>query len=143
MFVFYFILFSVSLKKILDFYFIYFLFKFRNDSIFQVTSQQLAHDNIENVLREVKRRVKARLALCTEIQQLESGNLQIIPETTDPMPTKINTYLHKFVTMSWRSYCNNPETPLFCREGLVNSVDFFYEATFRRDNSEFSASFFF
>ncbi|XP_043470764.1 THO complex subunit 5 homolog [Leptopilina heterotoma] len=104
-----------------------------------VTSQQLAHDNIENVLREVKRRVKARLALCTEIQQLESGNLQIIPETTDPMPTKINTYLHKFVTMSWRSYCNNPETPLFCREGLVNSVDFFYEAVFRRDSNELVA----
>ena len=122
---------------------IYFLYLNLLDFFSQVTNQELAHDNIENVLKEIKRRVKARLELCAEIHQLESGNLPIFTGTVDPIPQKIATTLYKFVTLSWKNYCNNPDTPSFCHEGLVTSTDVFYEAVLRRGSSKFTLFFFY
>lgn len=92
-------------------------------------------DSVESVLREIKRRVKARLDLCTEIQQLESGNLPIFTNTNDVLPQKLNTILQKFTTISWNIYstCTNPA---FQQQGIVSSLDIFYEAILRRGNSK-------
>lgn len=101
----------------------------------QLTSQELAQDCVESVLKEIKRRVKARLDLCSEIRQLESGNLSIFISTTDPVPQKISTSLHRFTTMTWKNYANYITSPAFCQQGLVSSVDIFYEAVLRRGSS--------
>ncbi|XP_012219703.1 THO complex subunit 5 homolog [Linepithema humile] len=105
----------------------------------KLTSQELAQDCVESVLKEIKRRIKARLDLCTEIRQLESGNLPILISTTDPVPQKISTSLHRFTTMTWKTYSNYVSSPAFCQRGLVSSVDIFYEAVLRRGSSELVA----
>ncbi|EZA50540.1 hypothetical protein DMN91_009816 [Ooceraea biroi] len=105
----------------------------------KVTSQELAQDCVESVLKEIKRRIKARLDLCTEIRHLESGNLPIFISTTDPVPQKISTSLHRFTTMTWKSYSNFISSSTFCQRGLVSSVDIFYEAVLRRGSSELVA----
>ncbi|XP_015523922.1 THO complex subunit 5 homolog [Neodiprion pinetum] len=99
----------------------------------------LAQDSVECVLKEIKRRVKARLELCSEIRQLESGNLSIFTDSSDPMPCKIATVLHKFNTLSWKSYSSFDNTPPFYQKGLVSPMDIFYEAVLRRESSELVA----
>ncbi|XP_076625148.1 THO complex subunit 5 [Colletes latitarsis] len=102
------------------------------------TSSEVTQDSVDSVLREIKRRVKARLELCTEIQQLESGNLLIFTSAIDALPQKLSTILQKFTTISWNSYstCTNPA---FQQQGIVSSLDIFYEATLRRGNNELIA----
>lgn len=102
-----------------------------------VTSCDSTQDNVESVLREIKRRVKARLDLCTEIRQLESGNLPVFVSTND-LPQKLSTILQKFTTISWNNYSNSI-SPAFEEQGLVSSLDMFYEAVLRRGNNELIA----
>ena len=103
----------------------------------KLTSCEATQDSVENVLREIKRRVKARLELCTEIRQLESGNLPIFTNKNDLLPQKLSTTLQKFMIISWStcSTCGN----LAFQQGLVSSLDIFYEATLRRGNNELIA----
>lgn len=110
-----------------------------NEQQQKLTSQELAQDCVESVLKEIKRRVKARLDLCTEIRLLESGNLPIYISTSDPVPQKISTSLHRFTTMTWKNYSNYIASPAFCQRGLVSFVDMFYEAVLRRGSSELVA----
>ncbi|KAG5326246.1 THOC5 protein, partial [Pseudoatta argentina] len=105
----------------------------------KLTSQELAQDCVESVLKEIKRRIKARLDLCMEIRQLESGNLPIFISMMDPVPQKISTSLHRFTTMTWKNYSNYIASPEFYQRGLVLSVDIFYEAVLRRGSSELVA----
>lgn len=105
-----------------------------NVNIIQPTSSELTQDNVESVLREIKRRVKARLELCTEIRQLESGNLPPY-STTNDVPQKLSTILQKFTTISWNNYSNSINSALE-QQGLVSSLDMFYEAVLRRGNSK-------
>ncbi|KAG7208914.1 hypothetical protein KM043_015094 [Ampulex compressa] len=105
----------------------------------KATTQESGQDSVENVLKEIKRRVKARLELCTEIRHLEAGNLPIFPNTCDPMPQKISTTLHRFTTMTWKSYSSHSNVPEFFKQSLVSSVDIFYEAVLRRGSSELIA----
>ncbi|EFN83855.1 THO complex subunit 5 homolog [Harpegnathos saltator] len=105
----------------------------------KLTSQELSQDCVESVLKEIKQRVKARLDLCKEIRHLESGNLPILVSTTDPMPQKISTSLHRFMTITWKNYSNYVSSPNFCQRELLSSIDIFYEAIFRRGSSELVA----
>ncbi|XP_053989221.1 THO complex subunit 5 homolog [Hylaeus anthracinus] len=104
----------------------------------KITSSETTQDSVESVLREIKRRVKARLKLCTEIQQLESGNLPIFTSTNDPLPQKLNTVLLKFTTISWTNYSTSAN-PTFQQQGIVSPLDIFYEATLRRESYELIA----
>ncbi|XP_020290914.1 THO complex subunit 5 homolog isoform X2 [Pseudomyrmex gracilis] len=105
----------------------------------KLVSRELAQDCVESVLKEIKRRVKARIDLRAEIRQLESGNLPILISTTDPIPQKISTSLHRFTTLTWRNYSNYVITPAFFEQKLVSSLDIFYEAVLRRGSSELVA----
>lgn len=87
------------------------------------------------MLREIKRRVIARLELCTEIRQLECGNFPNFTTNNDILPQKFSTILQKFSTISWNNYCNSVN-PIFQEQGLVSSLDIFYEAILRRGNSK-------
>ncbi|KAK1123300.1 hypothetical protein K0M31_008920 [Melipona bicolor] len=102
------------------------------------TNGEIIQDSVECVLREIKRRVIARLELCTEIRQLEYGNLPIFTANNDLLPQKLSTVLQKFSTISWNNYCNNVN-PIFQEQGLVSSLDIFYEAILRRGNYELIA----
>ncbi|XP_043273169.1 THO complex subunit 5 homolog [Venturia canescens] len=103
------------------------------------TNQELAQDSTESVLREIKRRVKARLELCNEIKLLEEGHFPPVAIGTEPMPEKVVTEVHRFTTATWKSYSTSPDTLGFCKKGLVTPVDMFYEAILRRGGYELIA----
>ncbi|XP_043589359.1 THO complex subunit 5 homolog [Bombus pyrosoma] len=102
------------------------------------TSCEITQDSVECVLREIKRRVIARLELCTEIRQLECGNFPNFTTNNDILPQKLSTILQKFSTISWSNYYNSVN-PVFQEQGLVSSLDIFYEAILRRGNNELIA----
>ncbi|CAK9815604.1 THO complex subunit 5 homolog [Anthophora plagiata] len=104
----------------------------------KLASYEVTQDSVESVLREIKRRVIARLELCTEIRQLESGNLPVFNNNNDLLPQKLSTILQKFSTISWNNYCNSINST-FQEQGLVSSLDMFYEAILRRGNNELIA----
>ncbi|XP_008559444.1 THO complex subunit 5 homolog [Microplitis demolitor] len=104
-----------------------------------ITRQQLAQNNVESILKEIKRRVKARLDLCTEIRLLEAGNISLSGDSTDLNPQKIATCLHKFAPISWKNYSACPDTLNICKNNLVSSSDIYYEAVLRRGNHELTA----
>ncbi|XP_034938502.1 THO complex subunit 5 homolog [Chelonus insularis] len=103
-----------------------------------VTHHQLSKNSVDSILKEIKRRVKARLDLCNEIRQLESGNLPVSSNGTDLSPTKISTNLHKFSIISWRSYSNYPDTQKISKH-FVLPTDIFYEAVLRRGTNDLIA----
>ncbi|XP_014231545.1 THO complex subunit 5 homolog [Trichogramma pretiosum] len=96
-------------------------------------------DNVESVLREIKKRVKARLELCAEIRELESGNMPAFPDTDEPIPTKTSTILHQFMISSWKNYCQVFRCMETSDQEYVSTSDIFYEAVLRRENSEMIA----
>ncbi|OXU30184.1 hypothetical protein TSAR_007637 [Trichomalopsis sarcophagae] len=98
--------------------------------------QDHSQDSVESVLREIKKRVKARLDLCSEIRHLESGNLPVITNAADPIPQKIATTIHKFIISSWKNYCATFNCPESSKEEFISSSDTFYEAILRRGSHE-------
>ena len=87
-------------------------------------------------MKEIRKRVKARLELCAEIRQLESGELPTFSSMTDPVPNKVATSLYKFTISSWKNYCTIFKDTDLSRQELINSSDVFYEAILRRGNSK-------
>jgi THO complex subunit 5 len=90
------------------------------------------------VLKEIKKRVKARLDLCAEIRQLELGSLSTFMESADPIPQKVATVLHKFNISSWKNYCSTFNYSESHTDEFITSSDIFYEAILRRGSSEFN-----
>lgn len=88
----------------------------------KISNNELAHNSVENVIKEIKRRIKARLELYNEIRQLEGGNFLV---NIDGMPQKLSTSLVKFSPSSWKNDDN----------AVSSSTDIFYEAVLRRGNS--------
>lgn len=109
---------------------------FHFDSL-QRSNQELAQDSTESVLREIKRRVKARIDLCNEIRLLEEGHFLPMATGTESMPEKVVTEIYRFTTATWKSYSNSPDTLGFCKNGLVTPVDIFYEAILRRGGCKY------
>ncbi|XP_058803325.1 THO complex subunit 5 homolog [Phymastichus coffea] len=100
--------------------------------------QDNAQDSVESVLREINKRVKARLDLCAEIRQLETGSMPVLSGTIDPIPQKVCTTLHKFVISSWKNYCSSFRCSELSQD-FISSSDIFYEAVLRRGNNELTA----
>ncbi|XP_063974378.1 THO complex subunit 5 homolog isoform X2 [Diachasmimorpha longicaudata] len=81
---------------------------------------KVAHDSVEEVLKEVKKRVKTRLELCKEIRMLEEGNFPVFGRD---VPMKIATVLVRFASL---------------KRGQERG-ELGYEAVLRRGNSELIA----
>ncbi|KAK0174772.1 hypothetical protein PV327_010502 [Microctonus hyperodae] len=102
-----------------------------------VSCKKLIQNDIENVLKEIKRRIKARIDLCNEIRLLESGNTPTFSGNIDPIPQKIITNITSFTKISWDNYCKNNGTAQdMYKNGLVSCDDIFYQAVLRRGTNE-------
>ena len=92
--------------------------------------------SVETVLKEIKKRVKARLDLCEEIRQLETGNLPVFSSPDDPIPQKVAANLYKFTISSWKNYCSIFMEPEISKEDYITASDIFYEAILQRGYSK-------
>lgn len=99
------------------------------------TANKLAHYSVENVIKEIKKRIKSRIELYNEIRQLEKGNF--INSTVQLMPQKITTYLYKFTSLKDHVIDDNADDDDDNNE--ESSVNMHYEAVLRHGNNEMIA----
>lgn len=108
-----------------------------NSSDEHMTRQKtISQNSIESIFKEIKRRVRARLDLSSEIRLLESGNIALSGDIGDSSinPQKISTCLNKFTSISWKNYSTYPDTQNIIKNNLVSSSDSYYEAVLRHDD---------
>lgn len=95
-------------------------------------------------MREIKRRVKARLELCSEIVQLESGNFVSSSKTRDAVPSTSSCQINRFAPTTWENYqtfVNALGTTNDFHISLVTPADLFYELTLVRANCKLFLSY--
>lgn len=91
---------------------------------------------VENFILTVKKRLKSRIELMKELQDLESG--KIIP-TIGNLPIKLAGSLTQWQSVSWSEYCQSPSTAILVTEGLVSSHDMLYRAIITRQSAKLVA----
>uniref|UniRef100_A0A1B6MH52 THO complex subunit 5 homolog n=1 Tax=Graphocephala atropunctata TaxID=36148 RepID=A0A1B6MH52_9HEMI len=98
-------------------------------------SQQVSQLSLPGTVQAIKRRLRARVALCAQLQTLESGRLPNIPEVRSCFPQKLLTELTQWTVLSWVGYQALGFTQLQVTGGCVSERDLLYKGTLTRDNA--------
>lgn len=96
----------------------------------------LSVTTVENFILTIKRRLKCRVELIKELQELESG--RVIPNNEN-LPIKVSGSLTQWQSVGWPEYCQSPSTTILISEGLVNSNDMLYRAIITRQSAKLVA----
>lgn len=98
----------------------------------------LSVTTVENFILTLKKRLRSRVALMKELQDLESG--KILPTKRDAAyPIRISGSLIQWQSISWVEYTQTPSTAFLVAEDLVNSNDMLYRAIFTRQSAKLVA----
>ncbi|XP_072949391.1 THO complex subunit 5 homolog [Epargyreus clarus] len=89
---------------------------------------------VENFIFTIKRRLKARVALMIELQDLECG--KILPAKN---PIRLSGSLTQWQTVSWQEYCQASSTAYLVAEGLVTADNMLYRAIITRQSAKLVA----
>lgn len=100
--------------------------------------QDLSVTTVENFILTLKKRLKSRVALMKELQDLESG--KILPSKRDAAyPIRLSGSLIQWQSIGWQEYSQSPSTAFLISENLVNSNDMLYRAIFTRQSAKLVA----
>lgn len=94
-------------------------------------SYKLCEETVPKLIRQMRKRLNARLKLFHQIQSLEIGKM-----TATGSAVKISNVLQQFVTLSFAEYEAVPCTRKFIDEGVINSNDLFYRAVLLRGSAK-------
>ncbi|KAJ0176562.1 hypothetical protein K1T71_007741 [Dendrolimus kikuchii] len=101
---------------------------------------QLCHalsvTTVENFILTLKRRLKSRVELMKELQDLESGKITLSEQN---LPVKVAGSLTQWQSVGWPEYCQSPSTTLVISEDLVSSNDMLYRAIITRQSAKLVA----
>lgn len=92
---------------------------------------KLSQQNIEIVLRIIKRRLSTRTYLARQMQQLEQNILPSIPDTVD-CPISHVSSLSKWSSSTYQSFCQADHTSQLVDEDIVSPSDLFYTVKLSR-----------
>lgn len=92
--------------------------------------------SVENVILTLKRRLKARVELMKELQDLESGTIAMGPSSYS---VRLSGSLTQWQSLGWPEYNQAPSTSFLISEGLVNSNDMLYRAIITRQSAKLVA----
>jgi len=93
-------------------------------------SYSLCEETVPKLVRQIRKRLSARMKLFHQIQTLEVG------KTGTGSSIKISSILQQFVALSFAEYEAIPSTKKFIQEGIVNENDFFYRAVVTRQSAK-------
>ncbi|CAH2262836.1 THO complex subunit 5 homolog [Pararge aegeria] len=99
--------------------------------------QSLSVASVENFIFTLKKRLKARVELMKELQDLESG--KILPSKGMPCPVKLSGSLTQWQSITWNEYSQAPSTLFLISEGLVTDVFMLYRAIITRQSAKLVA----
>lgn len=97
----------------------------------------LSVTTVENFILTLKKRLKSRVELMKELQDLESG--KILPAKGTSWPIRISGSLTQWQSIGWPEYSQSPSTAFLISEGIVNSNDMLYRAIITRQSAKLVA----
>ncbi|KAK9719899.1 Fms-interacting protein/Thoc5 [Popillia japonica] len=86
---------------------------------------------VELIIKSLYRRLKSRIDLALQLQQLEQNLLPSVPDTIE-YPKNAESTLTKWASYSWQNYCQLPSTVQLIENEIVQATDLFYSATISR-----------
>lgn len=89
-------------------------------------SNQLCQETVPHLIRQIRRRINARMKLYHQIRTLEIGKV------SSSSSFKISSILQQFVPLSYSEYASISYVKRFIDEKIVNEVDIFYRAILTR-----------
>lgn len=100
--------------------------------------QSLSVTTVENFILTLKKRLKSRVELMKELQDLESG--KILPsKSQSAYPIRLSGSLTQWQSIGWPEYSQSPSTQFLINEGLVNSNDMLCRAIITRQSAKLVA----
>ncbi|KAL4715460.1 hypothetical protein ACJJTC_015363 [Scirpophaga incertulas] len=97
----------------------------------------LSVTTVENFIFTLRKRLKSRVELMKELQDLESG--KITPVVDTEWPTRISGSLTQWQSISWPEFRQSPSTSFVISDGLVTQNDMLYRAIITRQSAKLVA----
>ncbi|GBP85219.1 THO complex subunit 5 homolog [Eumeta japonica] len=94
--------------------------------------------SVENVLINLRKRLRARVELMKELQDLESGKIAPFNGGSQ-YPVRLSGSLTQWQSISWAEYSQASSTAFLISEGLVNTNDMLYRAIITRQSAKLVA----
>ncbi|CAB3370112.1 Hypothetical predicted protein [Cloeon dipterum] len=91
---------------------------------------------VPEMIRTVRSRFKARMALGKQIQDFEKGKVIVHTSQKRLFPSKVACNLATWESITWEDYETIPSNQNLIEEGVVHESDKFYKANFSRLNSD-------
>lgn len=91
---------------------------------------------VENFIFTIQRRLKSRVKLMKELQDLESGKILTTKETST---IRLSGSLTQWQSVSWSEYNQSPSTTFLVSEGVVNPDSMLYRAIITRQSAKLVA----
>lgn len=96
----------------------------------------LSVTTVEHFILTLKKRLKSRVVLMQELQDLESGKISPLKGS---YPVRLSGSLTQWQSVGWPEYCQSPSTAFLISEGLVNTSDMLYRAIITRQSAKLVA----
>lgn len=94
--------------------------------------------SVENLILTLKKRLKSRVELMKELQDLESGKI-LLDKNSLECPLKGSGSLVQWQAIGWPEYMQAPSTTFFTTEGLVTDNNMLYRAIITRQSAKLVA----
>lgn len=98
--------------------------------------QSLSVATVENFIFTLKKRLKSRVELMKELQDLESGKICSVKNN---VPIKLSGSLTQWQSVSWLEYSVSPSTAFLIAEDLVSADNMLYRAIVTRQSAKLVA----
>ncbi|XP_068085628.1 THO complex subunit 5 homolog [Anabrus simplex] len=95
--------------------------------------------SVEGVMRTIRQRLRARLALCRQMQSLESGMVPVPPALLSNFPSKVTCILTSWLPITWEDYRDSGFTQTLIKEHMVSQSGNFYRAIICRGTAKLTA----
>jgi THO complex subunit 5 len=93
-------------------------------------SQKLCEETVPDLIRQIRRKLKARMQLYSQIKSLEIGKVSSVT------PVRISCILQLFVPLTYIDYCAEGSTKRFTQRSLVDENDVFYRGIITRGSAK-------
>jgi THO complex subunit 5 len=95
----------------------------------------LSVSTVENFILTLRKRLKSRVELMKELQDLESGKIS----PAGSLPIRLSGSLTQWQSVGWPEYSQSPSTACVISEGLVTQNDMLYRAIITRQSAKLVA----
>ncbi|CAG5045918.1 unnamed protein product [Parnassius apollo] len=97
--------------------------------------QSLSVASVENFIFTLKKRLKARVELMKELQDLECGKILPVKD----LPIRLSGSLTQWQSVGWPEYSQSPSTAFLISEGLASADNMLYRAIVTRQSAKLVA----